>query len=467
MDPTVAKRMESELVGKLVGPWLIDRLLGSGKSAVVFRATHSGREAALKVFDPDLVERVSEPTQLERIEREKRLIGQRHENLVQIYDGGKCELTKYLFIAMERIDAPDLEKVLQEVPRDRIRPLIAQLAAAAKFLDDMGLAHRDIKPSNIACSRDFQRLTLLDLGVLKPIGDGSLTDVVGHPFVGTKQYSPPEFLFRTEADNPDGWRAVSFYQIGAVLHDLLTGRRIFEEHISPEARLIEAVKFIVPKFDVPGADPELVALAGSCLAKEPATRLRLVKWENFSATAPKVTAASLKDRVMKRQAAAVVPVAEPVPAVNVRRALNELVSRATGIVRDESADNSDVLPPVEVHDHPAPDGSTAVFRAAFPKMAEKGIPNAFALAFRITVLDVSANLVEIVVSAAVSGNVEKFSPEGYGPTQPVYSGPFGEELVKSRIRLALYAGIEAAMGHSPIGDDAVEPLPIQIPETQE
>lgn len=467
MDPIVAKRMEGELVGRRVGSWLIDRLLGNGKSAVVFLATNSSQEAALKVFDPDLVARVSEATQLERIEREKRLIGQRHENLVQIYDGGKCSQSGYLFIAMECIDAPDLEKVLQEVPRERIRPLISQLASAAKFLDDIGLAHRDIKPSNIACSRDFQQLTLLDLGVLKPIGDASLTDVVGHPFVGTKQYSPPEFLFRTEADTPDGWRAVSFYQIGAVLHDLLTGRRIFEEFISPEARLIEAVKYTVPRLDVPGADPELVALAGSCLAKDPATRLRLVKWESFSATAPKVTAASLKDRVLKRQAAAIAPVAEPESRLNMRRALTELVSRATGIVRDESADNADVLPPVEVHDHPAPDGSTAVFRAAFPKIATKGIPNAFALAFRITVLDVNANLVEIAVCAAVSGDVKKFSPEGYGATQQVYSGPFGGELVRSRIRLALYAGVEAAMGHVPVGDDVVAPLQIQTPETQE
>jgi hypothetical protein len=90
MDPIVAKRMEGELVGKLVGSWKPDRLLGNGKSAVVFHATRDGQEAALKVFDPDLVQRLGEGTQLQRIEREKRLIGKKHENLVEIYDGGSA-----------------------------------------------------------------------------------------------------------------------------------------------------------------------------------------------------------------------------------------------------------------------------------------------------------------------------------------------------------------------------------------
>jgi serine/threonine protein kinase len=368
---------------------------------------------------------------------------------------------------MQCIDAPDLEKVLEEVPRDRIRPLIAQLAAAAKFLDDLGLAHLDIKPSNIAVSRDFQKLTLLDLGVLRPFGEAGLTDIDGHPFIGTLQYSSPEFLFRTEVDDPDGWRALAFYQIGAVLHDLLTRRKIFEEHSTPYARLVEAVKYAEPELKVPGADADLVALAGSCLAKNPATRLRLVTWASFSATPPKVTVASVKERVLKRQAAIAAPAADPQPAVNLRRALSDLVSRATGIIRDESAENSDVFPPVEVHDHPPPDGSSAAFRAAFPKTPSKGISHAFALLFRITVLDTAANLVEIVVSAAVSGNVRRFPPNVFGPEQKVYSGPFGEELVKNRIRLVLYASMEAAMGDAPANPDEARALTIEIPDELE
>jgi serine/threonine protein kinase len=139
MDPVVADRMRDELVGKSVGGWTPEKILGNGKSAVVFRACKGDQIAALKVFDPDLVKRYGEPTQLERINRERLLIGKQHPHLVRIFDGGKCGLTGYLFVAMEFIEALDLEKALPEVPQDRIRPLIAQLASAAKFLEEMNL----------------------------------------------------------------------------------------------------------------------------------------------------------------------------------------------------------------------------------------------------------------------------------------------------------------------------------------
>ena len=102
--------------------------LGAGKSALVLKAEKAGQIAALKIFDPDLIKKYGETTQVGRIEREKRLIGKSHPHLVRIYDGGKCSVTGHLFVAMECIPAKDLAQVLTAVPRDRIRPLIAQLA---------------------------------------------------------------------------------------------------------------------------------------------------------------------------------------------------------------------------------------------------------------------------------------------------------------------------------------------------
>ena len=75
------------------------------------------------------------------------------------------------------------------------------------------LAHRDIKPANIVVLDNFSRLVLLDFGVLKPVGEVGLTDVDEQRlFVGTLQYSSPEFLLRDEEDNEQGWRALSIYQ---------------------------------------------------------------------------------------------------------------------------------------------------------------------------------------------------------------------------------------------------------------
>ena len=49
--------------------------MGNGASAVVFAAEKDGREAAVKVFDRELVERVGEETQLARINMELKLVG--------------------------------------------------------------------------------------------------------------------------------------------------------------------------------------------------------------------------------------------------------------------------------------------------------------------------------------------------------------------------------------------------------
>jgi serine/threonine protein kinase len=152
MDRTVAARMANEIVGSEVGGWRALEQLGSGKSALVLKAERNGQIAALKVFDPDLIEKYGEAVQLGRIDREKRLIGKRHEHLVRIFDGGKCTVTGRLFVAIECIHAKDLAALLTAVPRDKIRPLIAQLALAARFLEEQELAHRDIKPSNISVS---------------------------------------------------------------------------------------------------------------------------------------------------------------------------------------------------------------------------------------------------------------------------------------------------------------------------
>jgi serine/threonine protein kinase len=188
--------MSQELIGRRVGGWLIHRFLGAGKSAVVFEAERDRTRGALKLFDPELVERFGKATQLARIERERSLIGKHHLHLVQVLDGGECAESGHLYVAMELIDAPHLGSSLTLVPRDKIATILRQIASAARFLEEKGLAHRDIKPDNIAILTDFSRAVLLDLGVLRPFGDSSLTDEDAGVFVGTLRYSSPEFRGR-------------------------------------------------------------------------------------------------------------------------------------------------------------------------------------------------------------------------------------------------------------------------------
>lgn len=301
MDSVRAERMARELIGQQVGGWLIHRLINAGKSAVVFAARKDRQQSALKIFDPELVERFGKATQLARIDRERSLIGERHPHLVQILDGGECRVTHHLFVAMEFIDAPNLGASLTLVPRDKISPIMQQVASAARFLEKKGLAHRDIKSENIAIFPDFSRAVLLDLGVLRPIGDSDLTDEEARVFIGTLRYSSPEFLTRTEQDTVEGWRAITFYQLGAVLHDLIMRRPLFQEFSDPFAVLVEAVKSEKPEIHADDVIAELVLLAQNCLVKAPEARLALVSWSDFDLSRDaKPAVESARERVRKR-----------------------------------------------------------------------------------------------------------------------------------------------------------------------
>ncbi len=465
MDKALAAKMAKEIIGSEVSGWRACSLLGSGKSALVLRAEREGQVAALKIFDPALVEAHTEAVQLKRISRELSLVGKTHPHLARIFDGGKCSVTSLLFVLMEFVPAKDLAEVLTAVPRDRIRPLIAQLADAAHFLENQGLAHRDIKPSNIAVSDDFQKLTLLDLAVLRPFGETGLTDTSEQHFVGTLQYSSPEFLFRKEEDTPEGWRALAFYQIGAVLHDLIKKTRIFEEFCVPYPRLVEAVKYTTPEFDVPGADPDLVALARSCLVKDPQIRLNLLTWESFAASPPPATVPTIKDRVKKLQASlTTASTQQEIPSPNLVHALNVMLGRISTMIRDECSSNADVFPPLEVHDHPLHEADAAAFLAAFPKSSGKGVSSAFALLLRIKLLDLEAKIVEVSASAAVSGDVRRFPPEAFPTASMLYRGPFEDDVVKTRIDYALYAAIEAVFHTPAVQLDETHPLNIMTHE---
>lgn len=300
MDNIQAQMMRDELQGQLVGGWLIDGFLGNGKSAVVLPASKDGVHGAIKVFHRELVERYGKEMQYERILRERSLVGTHHENLVKILDGGECLVSGYLYVVMERLPYKNLHDRIAEIPLAAVPGIMSQVASAAHYLEDRHLAHRDIKPENIVISDDFSKAILLDLGVLLPIGAAGFTDVDQRQFIGTLRYSSPEFLFREEENTIEGWRAVTFYQLGAVLHDLLMKKVLFAEFTDPFPRLVEAVKSEKPH--IVSEDYRCVQLANRCLTKLASTRLQLVKWTDFNFDEPSVSPAVVaRERVLQRQ----------------------------------------------------------------------------------------------------------------------------------------------------------------------
>lgn len=271
------------LTGQKFRGFELGAVLGEGADGIVYVAKNKSAAVAIKFFFRDALERNGIDEGMERLELQLQLRGKKfHPNLVEIIDGGFSEEVNTLYILMEYVDGKSLDSVIQEVPTDSIPPLLTQLASAAEFLHLQGLVHRDIKPANIVVSHDFSKLTLLDLGVvLTVLGEGEQR-LSGDKFVATTRYSPPEFVWRTEdTTDKDAWTAITFYQIGATLHDLIMRRILFTGHDQPHARLYDSVKYRSPEFVENGCAPWLLAVAKCCLFKNWRDRLALLTWDSF------------------------------------------------------------------------------------------------------------------------------------------------------------------------------------------
>src|SRR5213596_1782617 len=154
------------LVGKLIGHYRIESLIGIGGMGEVYLARDEGlgRKAALKFLPHSLTR---DETQLSRFKNEARTASAlNHPNILTVYEiGAEGNLQ---FIATEFIDGVTLRAALT---RGRINPnaaleIAVQVALALAAAHEAGVVHRDIKPANIMLRPDGY-VKVLDFGIAK------------------------------------------------------------------------------------------------------------------------------------------------------------------------------------------------------------------------------------------------------------------------------------------------------------
>lgn len=440
MDKAKASAWEADFVGKEIGGCIVESLIDFGKSAAVFRAARDGNIVALKIFDDEIIERYGDKTQLVRISRELTLVGKSHPGMVEIIDGGVDLESGNHFIVMEYLPGPSLEKCLQDVPDEKVPMLIAQLSMCCEHLDGLSLVHRDIKPANIVILDNFTRLVLLDFGVMKPVGDVGLTDAGGiQSFIGTLQYSSPEFLLRAEQDSPEGWRALTLYQIGAVLHDLIMRRPLFSEYANPYARLVMAVQQDIPSVASATIPRYLIQACKAALVKDPDTRLKLVSWRSFRPPLKGSVAGDVRERVTQRSLldrANIVP--EAVPVSGEPDLVDAVVNLLKIEVRRVRNENTAAFPPLTVTRIP-PDGNDVCI--SFRPSAQQGLSNGLTLSVSVDVLDEVAQAIAVSVCAWIGG----------GPVKPysasmvtIYKEVFVPATFATALENAMYFAVDNA-----------------------
>jgi Tol biopolymer transport system component len=223
--------------GTKLGPYEIVSPAGAGGMGEVYRARDArlGRDVAIKVLPEALA---NDDDRLRRFEQEARTIAAlNHPNILGIHDIGAHDGAP--FLVSEFLEGQTLREKVVSGPLPVRRAIeyalgIAQGLAAAH---EKGIVHRDLKPENVFVTREG-RIKVLDFGLAKLVRPEenhettvTLTNTPTLPgmVMGTVGYMSPEQV-RGEPIDPRS----DIFSFGAVLYEMLTGKRAFKRETSAE-----------------------------------------------------------------------------------------------------------------------------------------------------------------------------------------------------------------------------------------
>jgi serine/threonine protein kinase len=300
----------TELIGQYLGRYHIDKQLGEGGMATVFKAydTRLERDVAVKVirkltFSPEELEKM-----LKRFDREaKSLARLSHPNIVGVIDYGEYEGSPYL--VMEYLPGGTLKQRLgKPIPWQEAARLLLPIAHALDYAHQQKIVHRDIKPANILLTQTGEPM-LSDFGIAKILESKETSSLTGTGVgIGTPEYMAPEQGLGEEVD----YRA-DIYALGTVLYEMVTGRTPFQAD-TPLAVLLKKATEPLPRPKIYTAElPEKVEqVIIKALAKDP--RDRYQEMAAFAKALEALSGTSTPDtgRVIERQGGDAVHAALPV-----------------------------------------------------------------------------------------------------------------------------------------------------------
>ncbi len=242
-----------------VGQYTLGRRIGRGGMGVVYEAVAAdGSLVAVKQLAA--AEDGASGVNVQRFLDEARLGAELdHPNVVRTYEGGVE--AGHAWLAMERLVGAPLSAVFR-APREGLELDLA-LGLAAQMLDalaylhlEKGVIHRDVKPSNVFIT-DSGLVKLIDFGIAVAESLDATATATG-AVRGSFPFVSPEYL---RGEPLDG--RADLFSFGLVLHELLTGTRVFAQ--PNQAAVVSAILFatIPPvrasRSDVPEAlDVELM-----------------------------------------------------------------------------------------------------------------------------------------------------------------------------------------------------------------
>jgi dienelactone hydrolase/predicted Ser/Thr protein kinase len=241
------------VIGETISHYRILSEIGAGGMGVVYKAEdlRLGRFVALKFLPPQLT-RDTEARQ--RLFAEARAASTLdHANVCTIYDVEELPDGR-AFIAMAFVDGETLKTRMERgpIPAPEAARIALQVAHGLARAHQAGIVHRDVKPGNIMITGDGEA-KLLDFGIAKSRAGADLTRT--GTTLGTIAYMAPEHVRGGPGDaRSDVWA------LGVVLHEMVTGKRLFTG--TDDYDLLQAiVDKPIPTLVAPGIPGEHDALA--------------------------------------------------------------------------------------------------------------------------------------------------------------------------------------------------------------
>ncbi|MEE8462630.1 MAG: protein kinase [Acidobacteriota bacterium] len=267
------------MIGKTLSHYKIIEKIGQGGMGEVYRAedTNLSREVAIKVLPEQFTK---DPQRLARFEREAKLLASlNHPNIAAIY--GLEEADGIRFLALELVPGETLQERVAKgpLPVEEALEVCRQISEGVEAAHEKGVIHRDLKPANVKVTPEG-KVKILDFGLAKAFEEEiSPADMSQSPtlteemtragvILGTAAYMSPEQAKGKPVD-----KRADIFAFGAMLYELLTGKRAFEGETITET--IAAVLKSEPDWKaLPATTPWRIRdLLGRCLQKAAHDRL--------------------------------------------------------------------------------------------------------------------------------------------------------------------------------------------------
>jgi eukaryotic-like serine/threonine-protein kinase len=274
-DPLMPADPPQGLEGQRLGPYRIERKLGTGGMGDVYLAERADDEYQQRVAIKLVRAGLYSAQVQSRLRLERQILARlEHPNIARLLDGGRTpDGTPYL--VMEYIDGEPIDSYCDRRRLDlnaRIA-LVRRVCEAVHYAHRNLIVHRDLKPNNILITPEGVP-KLLDFGIAKLLDTRQSlhTLAVTHMDyrVMTPAHASPEQIrgdvITTSSD---------IYVLGVLLYELLTGRRPFQ---LVGSRITDMEKIICEQEPLPPSEmaaktlreaPELAGDIATCRSTTP------------------------------------------------------------------------------------------------------------------------------------------------------------------------------------------------------